>query len=676
MKKRNKQIALAIITGIIFLTCTNPFFPGTVVPDTADSDTAGPDAPGPVSQPDAPRVLKTYTVKFYCRLHNEDIEDLHLTEGAKIPKLPVMTDDENKSAFGGWYTKSDPSNGTPNSYHPGGKEWDFAKDTVNDNITLYAKWDLISDVDTYTVIFNANGHGTPPDPQTLVLGALVVEPPPMTATGYAFGGWYMELGFINECNFATFRGTGGEGETYLYAKWYDISDPNVTICTVIFNTNIPAVTVTPQTVVKGGKVVEPVGNVMKQDGFSFRGWYTDNGALWNFATNTVSGNMTLHAEWSVIYYTVVFDMAPRGNDPAMPDVRIYGGGDQRPPTQTIAYGGYIDEPNGMTINNMALGGGNGYGFDGWYIANDKPWAFKGAGTTGQVGKYNPATASANIMGTTTITLYPRWRKDETFTGGGIAVWARDGSFTMGNNSVSGSKPAHDVTVTGFYISSYLVTQKQYIAVMDYNPSKNEIGDNYPVVGVTWLDAVKYCNALSTSEGLTPVYNKVSDSTVTINWAAAGYRLPTEAEWEYAARGGNGSPGNYEWAGSNTPTEVAWFSGTGGNSGGKTQIVGQKKPNILRTYDMSGNACEWCWDKFDAGYYKTCLDDPATYGKDPKGVGAEANTATINASMPRVRRGGSWNHGSANTRTFIRDSYDPTAKDVWTIGFRVVRRAQQ
>jgi uncharacterized repeat protein (TIGR02543 family) len=598
-----------------------------------------------------------YTVEFDPNFGDMPLAVAYIANGAKIyEQVPIEINPGY--GFGGWFKDSDC---TP------GNEWNFASDKVTGYTVLYAKWDPVR----YIVEFDANGGDTAPPEQYIANGNTVVMPQAITRTGYGFAGWYKEAACTNEWIFASDTVTG---DITLYAKWVPSR-----FYTVTFNTNSSLITApVTQIIIEGGKITEPLGSAMRQDGYSFRGWYTEDQSLWDFVTGTVSGNMTLHAEWSIIYYTVIFDMTPRGNDPdtSLPSgVRIYGGGDQQPETQTIAYGGYIEEPNGMTINNMALGNGNGYGFDGWYIANDKPWVFKGAGTTGQMGIYHPVlTDSDTIMSTTTITMYPRWRKDETFTGGGITVWARNGSFMMGNQSVSGSRPVHEVTVTGFYISSYLVTREQYIEIMGYDPSTNKVDPKLPVTGVTWYDALTFCNKLSVKEGLTPYYNiestikstlsdninNIINANVSTNTAADGYRLPTEAEWEYAARGGNGSPGNYEWAGSNTASEVAWFSGTGGNSGGKTQIVGLKKPNILRTYDMSGNACEWCWDWFDSGYYS---EPAATNGYNPTGPASGTN---------RVRRGGSWNHGSANTRTFIRDSYDPAALNVWTIGFRVVR----
>ena len=178
-----------------------------------------------------------------------------------------------------------------------------------------------------------------------------------------------------------------------------------------------------------------------------------------------------------------------------------------------------------------------------------------------------------------------------------------GNFNMGSyDGGDDTKPVHMVTLKSFSIGKYPVTQKEYEEVMGYNPSKF-MGQNRPVDYVSWYDAIEYCNKLSEKEGLTPAYtidksrqdynNTNNDDNmkwiVIWNRSANGYRLPTEAEWEYAAKGGKGSPGNFKYSGSNNINEVAWHKH---NSGGTSHDVGTKKPNNLGLYDMSGNVDEW------------------------------------------------------------------------------------
>ncbi|MFA7598947.1 MAG: SUMF1/EgtB/PvdO family nonheme iron enzyme, partial [Candidatus Cloacimonas sp.] len=171
------------------------------------------------------------------------------------------------------------------------------------------------------------------------------------------------------------------------------------------------------------------------------------------------------------------------------------------------------------------------------------------------------------------------------------AFVEGGDFQMRRNKRrSFEEPVYTVTLNSFYISVFQITQKEWGEVMGSNPSNNK-GDNLPVENITWFDVIIYCNKRSFQEGLTQCYSNDTSKNIFCNFDANGYRLPTEAEWVYAARGGKHSKG-YKYSGSDDIEEVAWYNE---NSGDKTHPVGQKMPNELGLYDMSGNVLEWCWD---------------------------------------------------------------------------------
>ncbi len=229
----------------------------------------------------------------------------------------------------------------------------------------------------------------------------------------------------------------------------------------------------------------------------------------------------------------------------------------------------------------------------------------------------------------------------------INAGEKDKGKTVGMVLVEGNE-----TVSTFYICDHEVTQSEYKAVIGDNPSKFK-GDKKPVERVSWYVAVEYCNALSIKEGLTPCYSKDSGENWTWNRSADGYRLPTEAEWEWAAKGGIKSKG-YIYSGSDNIDSVAWYID---NSDSTTHPVKNKAPNELKLYDMTGNVWEWCWDWF--------ADIPDNPGKDYAGS---------SSGDCRITRGGSWGDNAPFCPVSSRGYDYPFGKDNFN-GFRVVRNGK-
>ena len=268
-----------------------------------------------------------------------------------------------------------------------------------------------------------------------------------------------------------------------------------------------------------------------------------------------------------------------------------------------------------------------------------------------------------------------------------------GTFTMGDSFAEGGsdeRPTHSVSVSAFYISRYEVTKALWEEVKSWagshayafeNPGAGK-GASHPVHTVSWYDVVKWCNARSEKEGLSPCYTvggytyRTGDSDgVVCNWSANGYRLPTEAEWEKAARGGLAGR-RFPWGAVVTHGHANYYANptaygydenpTSGyhpdyDAGGYpyTSPVGSFGANGHGLYDMAGNLWEWCWDWYDGGYYGS------SPGSDPMGPGSGSY---------RVGRGGRWSSDACGCRVANRGRNSPGYASNY-LGFRLVRAAQ-
>ncbi|MBR4440628.1 MAG: SUMF1/EgtB/PvdO family nonheme iron enzyme [Bacteroidales bacterium] len=279
------------------------------------------------------------------------------------------------------------------------------------------------------------------------------------------------------------------------------------------------------------------------------------------------------------------------------------------------------------------------------------------------------------------------------------VRVEGGSYSMGNPGTSipkgdqDERPVHEVKINTFYIGQYEVTVGEYKQFANdpsgskyfpgkrmhqmpsapdslwysYHPDMKKYfplptmkwwgwHDAHPIQRISWYDAVAYCNWLSDKEGLEKVYFENEDGGIEFDLNKNGYRLPTEAEWEYAARGGQKSK-NTLYAGSSDPAAVAWFDETSKMLG--PQNVGSKAPNELGIYDMCGNVWEWCSDYYAKDFYSKSKKD---------------NPVNTSISLWRVVRGGGWHYTSDYATLTSRDGPEASFAEFYH-GMRIARNAQ-
>ena len=243
----------------------------------------------------------------------------------------------------------------------------------------------------------------------------------------------------------------------------------------------------------------------------------------------------------------------------------------------------------------------------------------------------------------------------TTDSGIVVILVPAGEFEMGfKDGAIAEKPVHKVNINAFYMDKYLVTQKEYQRLIGDNPSRWQERSKNPVEQVRWSDAARYCNARSREEGLEPSYNL---ETWECDFSKNGYRLPTEAEWEYACRAGTKTAYFF----GDTPRMLQIYAWYKKNSGKRPRPIGRKLPNPWGFCDMLGNVWEWCNDFYKVDYYQESSE------KNPKGP---------KTGDTKVLRGGCWDSTDAKCCSYTRYYENPAYTDACfgydIYGFRCAR----
>lgn len=491
--------------------------------------------------------------------------------------------------FSGWNTKED---GTGTSYPEGSN---YSQDA---DIVLYAEWTIEP---TYTVSYNANGalEGSSPETQMINIGDSVIiasNTGLLTLTGYSFDGWNTQANGsgINYsegdiCNFGK--------DIQLYAIW------KINQYTITYdgngNTNGDAPQSTENTY--SSTVTVATKGTLFNTAFYFAGWNThSDGNGISFAEGAIismpASDITLYAQWSLS--PIPDDVINLYSTPEDSGILLTW---ENPEEDNFSHVeiSWISEDNESGTGTTTQ---NSYTVNGLTNGSKYLLTVSVVDTTGAQSQGLTILEVANNF--TYITI-----GDIDF------VPVNGGSFHMGyEDGEQDEQPVHEVTVSDFYISKFEVTQKIYEEIMGNNPSNTShennslyIGDNIPVNNVNLnVELFNFCNALSRANGLEEVYTITPYAFVyyeiTWDFSKNGFRLPTEAEWEFAARGGLQSQG-FLYSGSNDHYQVGWLE----TDENHPNPVGLKLPNELGIYDMTGNFAEICWDGYSESYYSESME---------------------------------------------------------------------
>jgi len=576
----------------------------------------------------------TYTITFNANEGTGITASVTATYGSP---MPVITTYPTKAGlyFAGYFDAATGGNKYYTSNLASARNWDKTMDA-----TLYAQWSASLEV---TIIFHSNDGTDQTRTQNVQeYASTTLRSNDFTRAGYNFAGWATTAsGPIVYANGANY--TVSATDVPLYAVWTLNPERSIT-----FHSNDENNQTKTQNVPENTQTTLDA-NMFTRTGYTFAGWATTptgsviygNGATYIMGTT----NIILYAVWSAATtpssYTITFNANGGGGVP-LPVTAIYGS--PMPamtiaiaPTQTgYSFVGYFDAQTGGTI---------------YYTAS--------------------LTSARNWDKTSNATLYAQWEPVEM-----EMVWIEPGTFTMGEDGLYG-ETVHEVTLTkGFYMGKYEVTQEQYMAVMGtypgagtYNFTAGEVQGRRPVYGVSWYDAIVFCNKLSVMEGLTPAY-RINGNTDPSDWGtvptssnatwnavevvsgSTGYRLPTEAQWEYACRAGTTTA--YNTNSDTISDDTGWYSS---NSSGIIHEVGLKPANVWGLYDMHGNVDEWCWDWHD--------------WHDSYSSGSQVDPTGAVSGSERVYRSGAWHSDAPYVRSAFRMSITPSNTYLY-IGLRVVR----